>query len=160
MQGIDYEAQRIANPSSFVSETQEVIVTDYVGDPFAGTYYRSDGTSLTDQGYVRPTSSFAFPLYRTVVVDRLFLRSSPARVFEGSIVGYIPYNAKVSITGFTGIVWVPVGWDYDTFTGQITLKLFQLYWTEYDGLDNAVLDDTRYVKIPNYGEVVEPTITG
>lgn len=160
-QGVDHVGERIANPSSFIEDTQQVLVSDFTGSVYVGTLYRSDSNTVADYSYNRPTSAFSFSLYQTCVVDRLFIRSKPARVFEGDVYGFFDQRKqKVLVDNFAGVVWMPVGWRWDTLNNIISVKLWELPWTENVGLDNAVLDDINYEKIINYGNVIEPTIKG
>ena len=153
-EGVEHNGERVANPSSFTRPTQELTIGVYGGKAYLGTFYRNDGTTDTDEGYIRPTSAFAFPLYQCNVIDRLFLRAKPSRIFEGGVYGFVPYNALVTIDGFSGVVWVVHGWSWDTKENLIEIKLFELHW------DTDMLDDTLYEKIINYGNAIEPKIKG
>lgn len=151
-EGQDHIAQRVLKPSSFTQPTAEVNIGDFAGGSFVGALYHSDGTTETESGYQRPTSSFPFPLYQCNVIDRLFLRSKPSKVFEGSVYGFIPYNARVTVDGFPGDVWVVSGYRWRSKEGQMDVRLFQVYW------DTTMLDDTEYERVINYSQVIEPRI--
>lgn len=153
-EGIEYSAERTANPSSYIQPTVELNVGDWTGIKFLGTFYRNDGTTETDAGYVRPTSAFAFPLYQCNVIDRLFIRSKPSRIFEGGVYGWVPYNSRVTVDGFSEVVWIVSGWNWNTKENLIEIRLFEIHW------DTDMLDDTTYEKIINYGEAIEPKIKG
>lgn len=153
-EGIEHNGERVANPSSYTQPTIEQIISDDEGIVYLGTLFRNDGTTVAGGGYLRPTSAFAFPLYQCNVIDRLFIRSKVSRVFEGDVYGWIPYNARVAVDNFTGVVWVVVGWSWNTKENIINLRLFEIHW------DTDMLDDTLYERIINYGNVIEPKIKG
>lgn len=153
-QGEEHNAERTASPSSYVQPTEELSIGDYTGAAYLGTLYRNDGATDTDAGYISPTSAFAFPLYQCNVIDRLFIRSKPSRVFEGGVYGFVPYNARVTIDGFPSVVWIVSGWSWNTKENLIEIRLFEIHW------DTDMLDDTTYEKIINAGESIEPKIKG
>lgn len=169
-QGATHSTERVTNPSSFVDGDQNYTIGDWDGAPYGGTFYLSDGTSLTDKGYSNPIVTTARPLYKANTEDRIFVRGYPARLFEGDAYAkgllaesFLPYNAIYEIAGFSGMRWMMVGWSWDSKTNIYTVKLWQMHWAETagaPGFENEVLDDMLYEKIINFGNVVEPTIKG
>ena len=160
----DHLASRMAKPSSFTQPTRELLVGDYSTAAYIGTYRQSDGIAKTDQGYSSPSLPLPTPLYRGMVIDQLFVRSHPSRVFSGDIKGWFTPNDLIKIHGFDDIDWVITSWAWDSKKGIIKVNLFQLHWTESESLieggANPVLDDIDYEKIINFGETIEPTIKG
>lgn len=153
-EGVEHLAERVAAPSSYTNPTKEMIVGDSTRTVYLGTYFQNDGTTATDQGYLTPTSAFAFPLYQKNIIDRLFIRSKPSRVFEGSVYGFLPYNSRTGVDGFPNVEWIVAGWSWDSKANTIELRLFQIHW------DETMLDDTDYERTVNNGEAIEPTIKG
>lgn len=154
-EGITFTAERVTAPSSYIEDTRELVIADdQDGIVYLGTLLLEDGTTKTTEGYITPTSAFAFPLYQKGLVDRLRLRGKPVRLFSGSVYGYVPYNSRLAIDGFTGMQFVFTEWSYDTGLGITFGSMFQLVWDDDDA------DDTDYTVSENYGNIVEPKIRG
>ena len=154
-QGVQYTAQRISKTSSYKEDARKLIISAQENDiVYLGTLLQADQSSRIEEGYITTTSAFNFPLHQKMLVDRMMLRGKAVRVFTGSIYGYVPYNSRILIDGFTGKQFVFTSQTYDTGTGITRGTMFEVVWDTNDA------DDVTVERRDNAGEVVEPKIRG
>ena len=159
-EGISYEAYRFSVETSYTAPTLEVTLGDFNSVAYLGTYFKSDGTSKTNEGYVSPTIALGATLYGLVLIDRMQMRGKTLRVFTGDVYGFFRYDSRIAIDGISGVYWLPTGWTWDTKENIISASMWEIFYdaTPGDLGDTTTFDDIVVEKIINYGNVIEPTI--
>jgi hypothetical protein len=84
--------------------------------------------------------------------ERMKMYSKPLQVYSGDVYGYFNYLSLFTINNLTG-KFMPTKYNYDALTNITSLELTEV-------LNTDVLADIDYAVTFDYGNVVEPTITG
>ena len=86
--------------------------------------------------------------------ERMAMYSKPLRVFTGDVFGYVDYLSVITIDGFPNVRFMAIEHKYDALTNITSLKLKEIL--NDAGGDNYT--DITYENLPDFGNVVEPTI--
>lgn len=150
LEGEFHTLQRTTKPSKEVKDIKEVFTGDTASDNYVGTLYKADGNTPTETWF-RSGITEAKPILQVMGEETLRLNASVSRVFVGDVFGFFDYLSRVTIDGLTGI-FMPIKYSYDTKANVITAEFRQIYGSE--------LIDIDYQLTYDYGETVNPTITG
>jgi hypothetical protein len=82
--------------------------------------------------------------------------SKPLRVFSGDIFGYVDYLSVIEIEGISGVKFMIIEYSYDALNNITKVKLKQVL-NDAGGIN---YNDINYAITLDYGNVVQPTITG
>ena len=151
VQGENHTFQRILKPSSKIKDTKEVFNGDNPSDLYVGTIYKADETTPTDV-WTRFGASETKSILRIMGEERMKMYSKPLQVYSGDVYGYFNYLSLFTINNLTG-KFMPTKYNYDALTNITSLELTEV-------LNTDVLADIDYEVTFDYGNVVEPTITG
>ena len=157
VKGENHTFQINDNPSTKIEKTKEVFNGDNPSDSFLGTIYESDQTTPTEFWYRNESLLRFLPILQIMGEERMIMYAKPLRVFSGDVYGYIDFLSVISISGIDGVLFMPIEHDYDALTNITKLKLKQIL---NEPLVTNVIDKIDYSIDFDYGNVVEPTITG
>tara|TARA_R110000764_G_scaffold33974_1_gene76003 strand:- start:159 stop:2069 length:1911 start_codon:yes stop_codon:yes gene_type:complete len=155
--GENHTFQIIDKPSTKIEKTKEIFNGDNPSDVYVGTIYEEDEVTPTELWYRNETFVRLIPLLRIMGEERMTMYAKPLRVFSGDVYGYINYLSVISISGIDGVLFMPIEHDYDALNNTTKLKLKQILNTP---LITSVFNKIDYKLTLDYGNVVEPTITG
>ena len=150
LEGEFHTVQRIDKPSRQVKDVKEVYTGDSATDLYIGTLYKADGNTPTTSWY-RTGVTEVKPILQIMGEETLRLSASISRVFSGDVYGYFSYLSRVTINNFTGLIFMPVKYSYDTKNNIISAEFRQIYGSE-------LTDDIDYKLTYDYGTTVKPTI--
>ena len=155
--------QTLNNASPVTYEPSDVQLGDATGVLRRSTLFIPDGSEPSEFGYSSPTIALALPqnqrLYTIAMVDVLILQSKIAKIFSGSVYGFVPYLKRIEIDGIQGTFMV-LGWDWNAGENLIELKLYQVFWERaaapplppfFQNLETPLIIETN-------GETVSPPI--
>jgi hypothetical protein len=151
IEGENHTFQRILKPSSKIKDTKEVFNADNPSDIYVGTIYKADETTTTDV-WTRFGAAETKPILQIMGEERMKMYSKPLQVYSGDVYGYFNYLSLFTINNLTG-KFMPTKYNYDALTNITSLELTEV-------LNTDVLADIDYAVTFDYGNVVEPTITG
>ena len=151
IEGENHTFQRILKPSSKIKDTKEVFNADNPSDIYIGTIYKADETTPTDV-WTRFGAAETKPILQIMGEERMKMYSKPLQVYSGDVYGYFNYLSLFTINNLTG-KFMPTKYNYDALTNITSLELTEV-------LNTDVLADIDYEVTFDYGNVVEPTITG
>ncbi len=144
-----HTVSRKIRPSSIVKENKTIANGDNEGIIYIGSIYKEDQITRTNL-WSRNNFIESKPVLQIAAEETLKIAQKPTKIFSGSSFGYIPYLSVIEINNIDG-KFMPIEWNYDTYTNIGSQKLLQLY--------SAELPDIDYKMTFDYGEVVKPTIT-
>ena len=150
-EGENHTFQRTLKPSSKIKDIKEVFNGDDESDIYVGTIYKADETTTTDV-WTRFGAAETKPILQIMGEERMKMYSKPLQVYSGDVYGYFNYLSLFTINNLTG-KFMPTKYNYDALTNITSLELTEV-------LNTDVLADIYYAVTFDYGNVVEPTITG
>ena len=150
-EGENHTFQRTLKPSSKIKDIKEVFNGDDESDIYVGTIYKADETTTTDV-WTRFGAAETKPILQIMGEERMKMYSKPLQVYSGDVYGYFNYLSLFTINNLTG-KFMPTKYNYDALTNITSLELTEV-------LNTDVLSDIDYAVTFDYGNVVEPTITG
>ena len=150
-EGENHTFQRTLKPSSKIKDIKEVFNGDDESDIYVGTIYKADETTTTDV-WTRFGAAETKPILQIMGEERMKMYSKPLQVYSGDVYGYFNYLSLFTINNLTG-KFMPTKYNYDALTNITSLELTEV-------LNTDVLADIDYAVTFDYGNVVEPTITG
>jgi len=151
LKGENHTFQRVLNPSSKIAKTKEIFNADNPSEVYVGTIYKADETTPTET-WTRFGASETKAILEIMGEERMKMYGKPLQVYSGDIYGYFNYLSLVTINNLTG-VFMPTSYNYNALENITSLKLIEV-------LNTDILDDIDYKVTLDYGNVVEPTITG
>jgi len=149
--GQNHTFQRLNKPSSKIKDVKEVFNGDSSSSIYNGAIYKNDKVSLSDL-WSRGGVIEAKSILQIMGEERMKMYSKPLQVYSGDVYGYFNYLSLVTINNLTG-VFMPTSYNYKSLENITSLKLIEV-------LNTDILDDIDYKVTLDYGNVVEPTITG
>src|SRR5690606_16656032 len=115
---------------------------------YSGALYKADGVTLTSAWSINgnPSGSIFYTM------GKLIMRAAqkPAKIFTGSVYGFVKYPGGLYIDGVSGTFLIKA-YSYDTKKNITKITAHEAYWT-------SVNEDLIYTTMFDYGESVEPTI--
>jgi len=150
LKGVYYTASRNSRVSTVTKENVTVYNGDSNSTLFVGTIYKGDQETATEIWY-RKDKAESLELLSINAEDNLRISPRPMIVFEGSVFGYIPYLALISINNVSG-KFQPSKYSYDTFRNEIKLSSKE-FESDYLELEAFTVDRKE-----DYGNETKVTI--
>ena len=146
-QGEFHTVQRKDKPSSIVDDVREISLADSPSNIYSGALYKADGVTLTSAWSINGNPSGS--IFRTMATLIMRASQKPAKIFSGSVYGFVKYPGSLSVDGLGG--FVIKSYSYNT-KKNITKVVGQQCYAGTVGVDLA------FTQMFDYGESVEPTI--
>src|SRR5690606_14985553 len=146
-QGEFHTVQRANKPSSIVDDVREISLADSPSNIYSGALYKADGVTLTSAWSINGNPNGS--IFRTMATLIMRASQKPAKIFSGSVYGFVKYPGSLSVDGLGG--FVIKSYSYNT-KKNITKVVGQQCYAGTVGVDLA------FTQMFDYGESVEPTI--
>lgn len=145
-----HTVKRTSRVSTIVKDNKSVILGDNRNFVYLGAIYKDDQVSFTENWYRQQFAGGEVkPILRISAEDAIRLSQKPTLIFTGDIFGFVQYISRIEINNVNA-VFMPISWNYDTYTNISQLKNLELYTPE--------VQDIEYAKTNDYGETTKPTI--
>ena len=149
--GENHTFQRKLKPSSKIKDVKKVFNGDNLADTYYGTIYKADQTAPTSS-WNRKGVTEEKPILQIMGEERMKMYGKPLQVYSGDIFGFFNYLNVATISGFNG-VFMPTSYSYNCMSNVTSVTYVEI-------LNTDILEDIEYFPTFDYGNVVEPTITG
>jgi hypothetical protein len=151
-EGLTYQFERIINPSSKIAENKEIFNADSVSEGLLGTIFKQNKISQTEVWRRLNEIDFNKTIVQIMGEERMKMYSRPRVVFSGDVFGFFNYLSVFTINNIEGL-FMATRYNYDAVNNITSLELTEI-------IDTNILNDIDFKTLPQYKEVVEPTIKG